>query len=332
MVTQEIQLRCFDSFAHLRADAAGRFDCGAQPGPFDRLDWFEALHARAFPGERPIILQASRGAAHAWLFLTGPPGGPLQGIANWYSFVFRPQFAEADDAATRLALLTAIARQLRGMSAQLRFHPIVDDGLANCALITEAFQAARWRVIPRVMARKRLLHLAPGTRFADYWEERPGKLRSTYKRKTQRHPLEIAIHNKIDDALWTALETVFHSSWKPEGDDFPFLRGFAEAEAAAGRLRLGLGRLDGQPAAVELWTIEQSRAYIHKLAFDERFADASPGTQLSHAMFRNAIDLDAVTLIDFGTGDNDYKASWMPHAVPMRQIDMFDLRRPASWP
>lgn len=331
MVTQDIQLRCYDSFAHLRADAAGRLDEDTQPGPFDRLDWFETLHARAFPDGRPIILQASQGAAHAWLFLTGPAGGPLHGIANWYSFAFRPQFAGAEDGATRLALLTAIARELRGMSVQLRFHPIVDDCPVDSALITDAFRAARWRVIARVMARKRLLHLTPGTSFADYWAQRPGTLRSTFKRKGQRHPLEITIHDRIDDTLWAALETVFRGSWKPDGDDFAFLRRFAEAEAAAGRLRLGLGQLDGQPAAVELWTIEKDRAYIHKLAFDERFADASPGTQLSHAMFRNAIDIDKVALIDFGTGDNEYKASWMPQAIPMRQIDAFDLRRPASW-
>ncbi|MBT2186929.1 GNAT family N-acetyltransferase [Sphingobium nicotianae] len=327
----EIQLRCYNSFAQLRADAAGRLDGGAQPGPFDRLDWFEALHARAFEGEYPLVLQASRGDAYAWLFLTGPTGGPLRGIANWYSFVFRPQFASAADGATRLALLTAIARDLRGRSVQLRFHPIIDDTPADDALLTNAFEAAGWRVISRVMARKRLLHLPPDACFEDYWGQRPGALRSTFKRKAHRHPLDIAIHGSIDDQSWAALEALFGASWKPEGDDFAFLRTFAESEAVAGRLRLGLGRLDGQPAAVELWTIEQGRAYIHKLAFDERFAHASPGTQLSHAMFRNAIDVDKVRLIDFGTGDNDYKANWMPAAVPMRQVDAFDLRHPASW-
>jgi len=186
-------------------------------------------------------------------------------------------------------------------------------------------------VTPRIMAMKRVLHLAPGTVFEDYWAARPGQLRSTFRRKTQRHPLDIAIHHQINDARWAALESVFGASWKPDGDDFHFLRAFAEGEASTGRLRLGIAHAGAEPAAAELWTVERGTAYIHKLAFDERFADASPGTQLSHAMFRHAIDVDGATTIDFGTGDNDYKALWMPSAVPMRQIDMFDLRRPPSW-
>lgn len=331
MVTEPIQLSCFDSFARARADAAGRLDDGVQPGPFDRIDWFEALHARAFPDATPCILHARAENAQAWLFLTGATGGPFDGIANWYSFVFRPQFDGAADRATRLALLSAMATKLRGMTHQLRFYPIVDDGQIDSDLIADAFRAADWNVIPRIMARKRLLRLDAGTSFETYWAARPGPLRSTFKRKAQRYPLDITIHRTVDDALWSALEAVFRASWKPEGDDFAFLRSFAETEAAAGRLRLGIGRLEGQPAAVELWTIEQDRAYIHKLAFDEHYADRSPGTQLSHAMFAHAIDTDKVRLIDFGTGDNEYKAAWMPEAVPMRQIDAFDLRRPASW-
>jgi hypothetical protein len=331
MAIDPILVRCFDSFARVRADAAGRLDDGAQPGPFDRLAWFEALHARAFPGDTPLIVHAQGGGGHAWLFLTGSSGGTLDGIANWYSFVFRPQFAGVEDRATRLALLGAIARELRGRSRHLRFYPIVDDDRVDADLIAQALHAGGWRVIPRVMARKRLIAIAPGTRFADYWAERPGTLRSTLKRKAQRHPAEIAIHHTVDDALWSAFETVFGASWKPDGDDFAFLRAFAEREAATGRLRLGIAHIDGIPAAVELWTVEQGRAYIHKLAFNERFAEVSPGTQLSYAMFAQAIDQDRVSLIDFGTGDNDYKAAWMPDAVPMRQIDAFDLRHPASW-
>jgi hypothetical protein len=331
MASDPVHLRCFDSFASVRENAAGKLDDRAQPGPFDRQSWFEALHARAFPGGKPLILEARQGAASAWLFLTQGKDGMLHGIANWYSFVFRPQFHGVGGRDQRLALLTAMTAKLRGASHHLRLYPIVDDAQIDTALIARAFRASGWRVITRTMAHKRLLHLPPGTRFADYWAGRPGPLRSTFRRKAQRHPLDIAIDDRIDDALWSALQGVFGASWKPKGDDFPFLRGFAEAEAQAGRLRIGLARIAGAPAAVELWTVEQGHAYIHKLAFAERFADASPGTQLSHAMFAHAIDTDRVTTIDFGTGDNEYKANWMPEAVPMHQIDAFDLRRAASW-
>ena len=326
-----IQVDCTDSFARVRAQAEGRLDAGAQPGPFDRLGWFEALHARAFPDARPRLLHARRGDAHGWLFLAEQGTGAISGIANWYSFTFRPQFHGAPDDAAKRDLLAAMARALKGHGNRLRFHPIVDDETATAALIAEGLRAGGWHVVTRAMARKRLLHLTPGAAFADYWAARPGELRATLRRKQQRHPLAITIHDHVDDALWHDLQAVFAASWKPHGDDFPFLRGFAGAEAAAGRLRLGLARLGERPVAVELWTVERGTAYIHKLAFDETAADQSPGTQLSHAMFRHAIDRDRVGTIDFGTGDNDYKANWMPDSVPMRQIDAFDLSRPASW-
>jgi hypothetical protein len=330
MTSDDIQLRCFDSFAPVRAAFADRLDGDALPSPFHRLSWLEALHASAFAGETPHILHAVRGDAEAWLFLTARAPDRLEAIANWYSFLFGPHYRAAPDRAGRLALLTALTGAARDMASHLRLHPIVDadDG----ALMVAALRRSGWRAVARTMGRKRVLTLPPGTSFADYWAARPGPLRSTFRRKVARRPLAIAIHRAVTDAHWADLEAVFRASWKPAGDDFTFLRAFAEREAAAGRLRLGLGTIDGQPAAVELWTVEQGRAYIHKLAFDERFADASPGTQLSHAMFGHAIDADGARHIDFGTGDNDYKAAWMPDTVPVRQIDAFDMRRPAVWP
>ncbi len=331
MATEPLPVRCFDSFADVRADACGLLDGDAQPSPFDRLDWFEMLHGAAFAGQKPTILAVRQGEARAWLFLTGKAGKAMSGIANWYSFSFRPQFAHADDTNSRLALITALAHALRGNTPRLSFHPVVDEEGSDSGLIEQAFAAAGWWVVPRVMARKRLLRLEPGTSFEGYWSARPGLLRSTYKRKSRRHPAEIKVTGALDDGSWEALERIFRASWKPTGDDFAFLRRFAEAESKAGRLRLGLASIDGEPAAVELWTVEQGRAYIHKLAFDERFADASPGTQLSYAMFRQAIDVDRVSVLDFGTGDNDYKAAWMPNSSPVRQIDAFDMTRPAAW-
>src|SRR3546814_1064470 len=76
---------------------------------------------------------------------------------------------------------------------------------------------------------------------------------------------------------------------------------------AAGTLRLGFARLEDQPVATQLWTVENGVALIHKLAHDQGFDGASPGSLLSHAMFAHAIDRDHVATIDYGTGDNGYK-------------------------
>ena len=52
----------------------------------------------------------------------------------------------------------------------------------------------------------------------------------------------------------------------------------------------------------------------------------SPGTILSHAMFRHVIDQDRVDVIDFGTGNDPYKADWMDASAPLDTIKMFNPR------
>ena len=50
---------------------------------------------------------------------------------------------------------------------------------------------------------------------------------------------------------------------------------------------------------------------IHKLAYAEAAKDLSPGTILSMAMFRHVLVEDRVARIDYGNGDEPYKADWM---------------------
>jgi hypothetical protein len=330
MTSAPIIIRRFATFAEAREAAGGLPGGDEQTGPFDRLDWFEALHASAFPHERPFLICAEQGEARCWLALV-ESGDRLMSLSNWYSFWHRPQFANVQDGIVRGRLLLAIARDLRQDYSRLVLHPVVESGDNVISQLTRSLRLAGWSVIPRVMGYKRIIDLPPGTHFSDYWAARPGTLRSTHARKSQRHPLDISIHDRLTDALWQDFRTVFSASWKPQGDDFAFLRNFAERESDAGRLMLGFAHQDGVPVATEFWTVDNRVAYIHKLAFDERAADFSPGTQLSHALFAHAIDERRVRAIDFGTGDNAYKANWIPTVRPVLELDAFDLRRPETW-
>ena len=58
----------------------------------------------------------------------------------------------------------------------------------------------------------------------------------------------------------------------------------------------------------------------------------SAGTTLSAALFERSIDIDRVELIDFGTGNDRYKADWMEQVRPRYRIDCLDLRQPRAWP
>ena len=88
---------------------------------------------------------------------------------------------------------------------------------------------------------------------------------------------------------------------------------------------------DGIPVAVQLWTVDAGTAFIHKLAYLESAKSLSAGTTLSAALFEHVIDTDRVALVDFGTGDEPYKADWMNAVRPRYRIDCLDMRAPPAW-
>lgn len=57
-------------------------------------------------------------------------------------------------------------------------------------------------------------------------------------------------------------------------------------------------------------------------------AAASP---FDRAEFQHVIDIDNVGLIDFGTGDQSYKAEWMEAVRPRFRIDCLDAGQPKAW-
>ena len=84
--------------------------------------------------------------------------------------------------------------------------------------------------------------------------------------------------------------------------------------------------------AAQLWHVENGRATIHKLAYDEAEKALSPGSILSEAMFRHVIEQDRPTMIDYGTGDEPYKADWMDDPAPLYRITCLRPWRPRNWP
>ena len=81
----------------------------------------------------------------------------------------------------------------------------------------------------------------------------------------------------------------------PQEGSPAFLRALAEQEGAAGTLRLGIAYdAGGRAVAAQFWLVEDGVATIHKLAHREDARAGSPGSLLSQAMFRAAIDDDRV--------------------------------------
>ncbi len=310
-----IEARYHDSVNVLQALTGAR-----AAAPFDRAEWFALL---ADTGLVPLIAIAEDADTAAALALT-ETDGRIAPLRNWYSFTWR-ELAPAGPQGDRL--IEAIARQLKTRGWRVTLEPVPgEDGSAE--RLARAFRAAGWKVAVEPCD---INHVLPvqGRSFAEYWETRPGTLRSTLKRKAKK--VETEVLTRFDAGDWAEYEAIYAASWKPAEDHPAMLRAFAEAEGAAGRLRLGIARADGLAVAAQCWTVENSIAYIHKLAHLESHKPLSAGTTLSAALFAHVIDIDRVSLVDFGTGDQSYKADWMEAARPRFRIDCLDPAQPKSW-
>ena len=295
--------------------------CQPAPSPFERSEWFALL---ADAGLAPLVALASDGESQAALALT-ETNGRIEPLRSWYSFTWRQL---APDGPRGDALLHEIAKQLRERAHRVTLWPVPDED-HSATRLQQAFRSAGWQV-----ERKQcdFNHVLPvnGRSFAEYWATREGRMRTTLKRKAKK--VDVELHTHFDENAWSAYETIYSESWKPAEDKPDLLRRFAIEEGAAGRIRLAVARHEGQPVAAQFWTVENRTAYIHKLAHLESMKSLSAGTTLSAALFEHVIDTDKVELVDFGTGNDPYKADWMEQVRPRFQIDCLDPRQPAAWP
>lgn len=297
---------------------------GNPQAPFDRLWWWQALARDC--GMSPVIALATRGDNEAAVLALAGEGGHLQALANWYSFRTRPIVHGGND------LLVELARDLARRAHRISLAPLPDED-GSATLVEQAFRKAGWVVRREVSDVNHVLNLR-GRDYAGYLASRPGRLRTTIKRKTPK--VNTLVHTRFDALAWADYEDIYADSWKPAEGSPQFLRAFAEAEGKAGRLRLGIARsaydTHGPAIAAQMWTIEGGTAWIHKLAHRESAADLSPGSVLSAALFEHAIDADGVDMIDFGTGDDPYKRDWMDSVRPRFRLDMMRPLAPRNWP
>jgi len=318
--------REYRSVEQARRALGSALDRACTPSLFDRIDWFESLHAHCFPTTGVRIFQALEGECQAWLFLLSPGAGRLSALANWYSFDWRPVFLGPSDESVRRRLVEVIAQSLLTDSAQVDLYPVTSAS----DMLLDAFRRAGWFSVRRPMGGRHILHLN-GRTFDEYWAQRPGRLRTLIARKKRASRFTLSIADRLTEALWRDYAAVQERSWKKPEADLRFLHALAQRESDAGTLRLGFARMEGQPVATQLWTVENGTALIHKLAHDQAFDGASPGSLLSHAMFTHAIDQDHVATIDYGTGDNGYKTDWMEERETLYRLDFFNPRRASIW-
>lgn len=262
-------------------------------------------------------------------------------LTNYYALDYAPLCEPGADMPAGNAMATE-------RPALLRFDAMEEDAAARMEVILRAagYRPSRfdsfvnWTEEPGPMT------------FDEWFGKRPSQLRNTWRRRLKKlgalGTAKIELHGWAEFAESEAGERsgipivaasgvgslidvwseIYSRSWK-QPEPFPeFIPGLIRLAARRGWLRFGVLYLAERPVAAQLWLHYRGRSIIYKLAYDEEFRELSPGLALSVEMFRNSITVDRASLIDYGSGDDEYKKDWMSNRRVRVGLEAFNLRHP----
>ncbi len=327
----EVQVDRLGSLGEAPSDVTELFDelvpaHGTQAG----AAWFEMLQRHCFADDDcAVFVLRHRGTPVAALPLRRA-GARVESLANAYSATYAPPIAPWLKACDLRPLLRAV-RAHWPQAASFCIEPM-DQSSQAYRLLQEALEDDGCVTLRLARHVNWTWPRAAGVGWPQYLAARPGEVRTTLARATRRFAsrggrIEIIAAGERLAAGIAAYEAVYAASWKRR-ESFPaFVRELMEHSARRGSLRLGIAWLDAVPVAAQLWIVIDGRAEIFKLAYDERHKALSPGTLLTAHMVQRAIEDDDVSVIDFLTGDDRYKASWMAQRDTRWSLFAHDARR-----
>jgi len=327
----EVQVDRLGSLGEAPADVAELFDdLVPAHGLQASADWFEMLQRHCFAdGDCAVFVLRHRGTPVAALPLRRA-GARVESLANAYSATFEPPIAPWLKACDLRPLLRAV-RAHWPQAASFCIEPM-DQSSQTYRLLQEALEDEGCVTLRVPRHVNWTWPRATGVGWPQFLAARPGVVRSTLARATRRFEsrggrIEVITEEERLEAGVAAYETVYEASWKRRESYPAFVRDLMKQSAQRGGLRLGIAWLDAAPVAAQLWIVIGGRAEIFKLAYDERHRALSPGTLLTAHMARRAIEVDDVSVIDFLTGDDGYKASWMSQRDTRWSLFAHDARR-----
>jgi hypothetical protein len=248
------------------------------------------------------------------MLLYAEPGrlGDGRALTNYYASLFSPRLGGAEPVA-----MQPLARSLTAARPAFDTVNLAPMAERDADLVQEALRGCGW-ITRRYRCHGNWYLPCEGLGFEAYMAHRPSQLLNTWRRKAKAFKraggearLQLITAPADVDAGMDAFETVFAKSWK-QAEPYPrFVRDWAAICAARGWLRLGIAWVGDTPIAAQFWFTRNRRAYIFKLAYDEAQSKWSAGTVLSAMLFEHSLEVDRVVEIDYLTGDDAYKRSWM---------------------
>jgi hypothetical protein len=296
---------------------------GLRFNPFSTAAWLENFVTEVVDDRKmqAVMVEAEHAGQPvlATLSRDGTRPGWLRGLSNYYSSLDSPMHTAATD---RTAAARALVRQLRREIPEcgvLQLAPL-DKESVDTEAWREALRAEGWYT-KRYFCFGNWTLPCEGMTFAEYIASRDSRLYNTWLRKKKKFErgraaaarLEIVERPGDVSHAIEAYEAVYAKSWKTEEPYPRFVRGWAKVCAERGWLRLGLAWVGELPVAAQFWFTIEGTAYIFKLAYDDNYSQWSAGTVLTAHLMRHALDVDHVREVDYLTGDDEYKKSWMTH-------------------
>lgn len=276
---------------------------------FETADWFRCLADAVFGDDRAAIYISN----HSALVLRPTVMG-VRSYTNFYSLSFRIG-PEADE------VIRMLAQDAPSM-VDLRLVPEGDAIAVAKSLERCGFKAYQYFMYDNWIA------TLNGDSFDTFFSSRPSQLRNTIKRRKKKLGSEHRFQVRLDrhGSLLKDFLAVYERSWK-RPERYPnFIPTLASTCAKLGILRLGVLYVDDKPAAAQLWITTPAKAVIYKLAYDEDYKTYSVGSILSEEMFREAIDIDKVSEIDYGVGSEAYKRDWMDQSRRLVGVRAYNTR------
>jgi len=281
--------------------------------------WLKLLESTVYPNDSgvQVYVLRRRGQAVAAMPVRAVKvllGWKLESLSNYYSSLFAPAIApEVKD--REMALLIRAMIEQHSPLVELRFSPMEPESISYRRLQNamrlngfaqfDFFCFGNW-------------YLIGADNWTSYLMGRSGTHRSTIKRMTKKFATDGGIIRLIFGGAELAqsikdFEQVYSASWKQPEPYVNFIPGLIEMAAHKGALRLGVATLNDQPIAAQLWYVASGKAYIFKVAYDENYKAYAPGTLVTAMLMEHVLDKDKVTEVDFLTGDDPYKKTWMSH-------------------
>jgi len=304
---------------------------GNPANPYGSREWLENYVEQVAGDDTALFFPQTDEGGCTLGFLALDPARPSRatGLANFYTSLYAPV---ASNAADRTRAIQALVRAISAERPRLSMLDLapMDADSPDVAALEAALTSQGW-YLRRYQRFGNRYQPCAGVGYAQYMAARDSKLRNTVERKGKKllaggGELEIVTGAADVDRAMDAYEAIYAKSWKRPEPYPTFTRGWARRCAQRGWLRLGIARLQGVPVAAQIWYVHGGTAYIYKLVYDEEHAKTSAGTVLTAHLLRHVLDVDQVQQLDFLSGDDSYKATWMECVRPRIGLVACNLR------